>query len=175
MKVLILTFVLVLTSCSDHTLKTYKDEVPKIDLRNFFNGDIVGLGIVQNRSGKVIKRFKVDIKASWKENKAILDEQFFYSDGSKSARIWELVDIGVNNYEGRAGDVVGVANGETLGNVFYFDYTLDLPVDDTTYKVHFKDWMFLLDKNTLLARSYMSKWGINLGEVTIVMTKKGEK
>jgi hypothetical protein len=47
-------------------------------------------------------------------------------------------------------------------------------VGDTTYEVNFEDWMYLLDKNTLLARSYMNKWGFDLGEVTIVMNKKGK-
>ena len=45
-------------------------------------------------------------------------------------------------------------------------------VGDTTYKVNFADWMYLLDKDTLLARSYMNKWGFDLGEVTIVMNIK---
>ena len=77
--------------------------------------------------------------------------------------------------KGELVDVVGVASGETAGNVFYFVYDLDLPVGDTTYEVNFEDWMYLLDKNTLLARSYMNKWGFDLGEVTIVMKKKGKK
>ena len=133
----------------------------------------LALGIVQNRSGKVIKRFKVDIRAFWEGNIGYLDEKFVYSDGKKESRIWELKEISQSVYEGRADDVIGIANGETAGNAFYFEYNLDLPVGDTTYKVNFADWMFLLDKNTLLARSYMSKWGIGLGEVTIVMSKKG--
>ena len=142
-------------------------------MREFFNGEIYALGIVQDRSGQVIKRFKVDIKASWTGSKAILDEKFTYSDGTKSSRVWELKEVGSARYEGRAGDVVGVASGETAGNVFYFVYNLDLPVEETTYVVNFEDWMYLLDKNTLLARSYMNKWGFDLGEVTIVMNKKG--
>tara|TARA_Y100001970_G_scaffold286876_1_gene410116 strand:+ start:1266 stop:1700 length:435 start_codon:yes stop_codon:yes gene_type:complete len=141
-------------------------------LREFFNGNIYALGIVQNRSGKVIKRFKVDIKAFWKGNKGYLDEKFVYSDGKTESRVWELMEISQTVYEGRANDVIGIANGETAGNAFFFEYNLDLPVDDTSYKVNFEDWMFLLDKNTLLARSYMSKWGFNLGEVTIVFNKK---
>ena len=84
-----------------------------------------------------------------------------------------MKEVGSARYEGRAGDVVGVASGETAGNVFYFVYNLDLPVEETTYVVNFEDWMYLLDKNTLLARSYMNKWGFDLGEVTIVMNKKG--
>ena len=69
---------------------------------------------------------------------------------------------------------MGVASGETAGNVFYFVYDLDLPVGETTYEVNFEDWMYLMDKNTLLARSYMNKWGFDLGEVTIVMIKMGK-
>ena len=173
MKILYFILLLLISSCSDHSIRSYSDELPEIKLREFFDGKIYALGIVQNRSGKVIKRFKVDIRAFWEGNIGYLDEKFVYSDGKKESRIWELKEISQSVYEGRADDVIGIANGETAGNAFYFEYNLDLPVGDTTYKVNFADWMFLLDKNTLLARSYMSKWGIGLGEVTIVMSKKG--
>jgi len=173
MRIFLIIFLLLLSACSDHSIKSYRGEEPMINLREFFDGDIYALGIVQDRSGQVIKRFKVDIKAYWNGNKAILDEKFVYSDGTKSSRVWELKEIGASKYEGRADDVVGIASGETAGNTFYFEYDLDLPVGDTNYKVNFEDWMYLLDKNTLLARSYMNKWGFNLGEVTIVMNKKG--
>ena len=173
MRIFYIIFLLFLSSCADHSIKSYSDELPKINLREFFNGEIYALGIVQDRSGQVIKRFKVDIKSYWKGNKAILDEKFVYSDGTNSSRVWELKEIGASKYEGRADDVVGIASGETAGNAFYFEYDLDLPVGDTNYKVNFEDWMYLLDKNTLLARSYMNKWGFDLGEVTIVMNKKG--
>ncbi|MBC7538456.1 MAG: DUF3833 domain-containing protein [Bacteriovorax sp.] len=175
MKLLVFIFLLILISCSNHSASKYQNEVPKINLSEFFNGKIEGLGIVQNRSGKVIKRFNVDILASWNGNKGTLDEKFVYSDNTKSTRVWQLNEISANIYEGSAGDVLGVALGETAGNTFYFRYNLDLPVGNSSYKVHFEDWMYLLDKNTLLARSYMTKWGINLGEVTIVLTKKGNK
>ena len=174
MRIFYIIFLLFLSSCADHSIKSYSDELPKINLREFFNGEIYALGIVQNRSGRVIKRFKVDIKASWIGNKAILYEKFTYSDGTKSSRVWELKEIGPAVYEGRASDAVGVASGETAGNVFYFVYDLDLPVGETTYEVNFEDWMYLMDKNTLLARSYMNKWGFDLGEVTIVMIKMGK-
>ena len=173
MRIFLIIFLLLLSACSDHSIKSYRGEEPMINLREFFDGDIYALGIVQDRSGQVIKRFKVDIKAYWNGNKAILDEKFVYSDGTKSSRVWKLKEIGASKYEGRADDVVGIASGETAGNTFYFEYDLDLPVGDTKYKVNFEDWMYLLDKNTLLARSYMNKWGFNLGEVTIVMNKKG--
>ena len=121
-KILIAIAIFFLSSCADHSLKNYQDESPKLELRNFFNGKIYALGIVQDRSGKVIQRFKVDILATWNSNVATLDEKFSYSDGSKSTRIWELTEKDGRLYEGRAGDVVGVANGEVSGNAFFFEY-----------------------------------------------------
>jgi hypothetical protein len=173
--ILILTLLFFVTSCSNHSIDSYKDERPQVDLHNFFNGEIYALGIVQDRSGQVIKRFTVNINASWKGNVATLDEKFVYSDKQISSRIWELKETKPNVYEGRAADVVGLAKGETKGNVFYFEYLLDLPVGNTSYNITFKDWMYLLDDKTLLARSYMTKWGLKVGEVTIVMSKKALK
>jgi hypothetical protein len=172
-KVLSLLFSLFLTlGCADYGLRDYKNNEPKLDLTRFFDGELYALGIVQDRSGKVIKRFKVKMNASWIGNVAILDEDFIYSDGSKSKRVWKLRKVRDSFFSGEADDVEGKAKGEVSGNTFYFEYVLNLPVGDSTYRVKFEDWMYLLDDNTLLARSYMKKWGLSLGEVTIVMMKK---
>lgn len=162
---------LTLFSCSNHSLSHYANEEPKLNLRDFFNGQIYAQGIVQDRSGKVINRFDVDIKGSWDADEATLDEKFLYSDKTTSNRVWKLKEIGDSKYEGRAHDVIGVAKGEVAGNAFFFEYNLDVPVGKGSYKIHFEDWMYLLDNETLLARSYMTKWGFRVGEVTIVMKK----
>ena len=65
-----------ISSCTEHKISYYKNGTPKINLNEFFNGKLLAHGIVQDRSGKVIKRFKVDIKASWKDDFATLDEKF---------------------------------------------------------------------------------------------------
>lgn len=163
---------MILLSCSSHDLNDYAQESPRINLREFFDGKIKALGIVQNRSGKVIKRFEVDIIASWKGDEGVLDEKFHYSDNTKSTRVWNLKEINPNQYEARAHDVIGVAKGGVSGNAFFLEYYLDLPVGNTSYKIHFEDWMYLVDSKTILARTYMTKWGFNVGEITIVMKKE---
>ncbi len=165
---LIITLMLIM-SCSSHSLDSYKNEGPTLNLETFFNGRIKALGIVQNRAGEVVKRFTVKINARWNGDVAILDEDFVYSDGTTSKRIWTLSKNGNKEYLGTAADVVGNAEGRVSGNAFYFEYVLNVPVDEQTYEVRFSDWMYLLDKKTLLARTYMTKFGIDLGEVTIVM------
>lgn len=167
----ILLFLVSSISCSNQSLNHYQNEEPKLNLRDFFNGKIYALGIVQDRSGKIIQRFSVDIQASWNGAECTLDEKFNYSDKTKSSRVWKLTEIAPFKYVARAGDVIGEAQGEVAGNTFFFQYNLDLPVGDSRYSVHFEDWMYLLDNNTLMARSYMTKWGFKVGEVTIVMSK----
>lgn len=169
---ILLLLISTIASCSSQKLSDYSNENPKINLREFFNGKIQALGIVQNRSGKVIKRFEADIDASWVGNVGTLDEKFQYSDNTTSTRVWKLVEVSPNKYEATASDVIGTAKGETSGNAFFLEYNLNLPVGDSNYKIHFEDWMYLVDKNTLLARTYMTKWGVNVGEITIVMKRR---
>lgn len=164
-------FIFFLTSCVHHSIDMYDGEEPSLNLRDFFDGRLTAKGIVQDRNKKVIKRFIVDMKATWKNNQLTLDEDFIYSDGSKQKRIWTITEGEQKSYIGEASDVHEYAKGKVKGNAFQFDYTLLLDVDGKNYKVNFEDWMFLLDKKTLLARTYMSKFGFNLGEVTIIMTK----
>ncbi|MDQ5918264.1 MAG: hypothetical protein QG660_1376, partial [Pseudomonadota bacterium] len=38
--------------------------------------------------------------------------------------------------------------------------------------VDFDDWMFLIDDKVMLNRSFMSKWGFRLGEVSLSFTRR---
>lgn len=164
-----------LTGCSSAQVQDYKNESPKLVLEQYLNGDLEAHGFFQDRSGLITKRFKVIMKGSWKGNKGTLHEDFEYSDGTKSTRIWNLKKEGDGKYSGTASDVIGEAEGESAGNAFRWNYTLALPVGDTTYHVKFDDWMYLMNDEVMLNKSKMSKLGIYLGEVTLVFLKKKGK
>ncbi|NDH30917.1 MAG: DUF3833 family protein, partial [Betaproteobacteria bacterium] len=72
---------------------------------------------------------------------------------------------------GRAEDVVGEAIGEASGNALRWRYTLALPVDGRVWHVQFDDWMFLINDQVMINRAKMSKFGIELGEVTLSFVK----
>ena len=40
----------------------YEQQAPQFDLVEFFDGNVMAWGIVQNRSGEVVQRFIVDIE-----------------------------------------------------------------------------------------------------------------
>ena len=153
--------------------ETYLDETPAFNLEQFFAGKVKAYGIVQGRDGEVFQRFTVDINGTVDGDTITLDETFTYGigDGPKK-RIWTIVKQADGTYTGTAGDVATVARGEIFGNAFYFGYEMDLPVDDTSYRVKFDDWMWAFDESALMNRSYIRKFGITFAEVTIFMLKE---
>lgn len=172
-KILLAPFAaLILTACAGVTPQHYATEKPVLDLATYFNGTLDGYGMFQKRSGEVIKRFHVVIDARWQGDTGVLDENFVWSDGTKSRRVWTLKRQSDGRYIGTADDVVGTASGEASGNALHWKYVLALPVDGKTWHVDFDDWMFLIDERTMLNRAVMSKWGFNLGEVTLSFTQR---
>jgi len=177
LKILILICVgFLLSACAGQKISQYANEKPTLDLSEYFSGTIDAYGIFTDRSGVVKKRFTVLIQANWTvvdgKKTGVLDESFEYSDGSKQKRIWTLTEVSPGKYVGKADDVVGEALGESSGNALNWAYTLALPVDDTIYNVQFDDWMYLVNSKVMLNKAKMSKFGIELGEVTLSFYKR---
>ena len=64
---------LLTTSCTSVRLSDYADQKPHFDMQEYFNGRVVAYGIVQDRSGKVIRRMTVDMQCSWQGDTGTLD------------------------------------------------------------------------------------------------------
>ena len=163
---------LALSGCAGPQVTDYSADKPVLDLRQYFNGTLDAYGVFTDRSGKVVKRFTVVMRCTWNGDEGVLDEDFVYSDGTTQKRVWRLKHLGNGRYEGRADDVVGVAQGQTAGNAFRWGYTLALPVDGKVWEVQFDDWMYLMDQRVMLNKAAMSKFGIHLGEVTLSFVKR---
>lgn len=170
----VLVFAVALAGCTVSVDgEDYTSVSPDFNINAFFDGDVKAWGIVQDRSGKVVQRFIVDIDGRIENDTLILDESFEYGvgDGAKS-RTWRIEPDGEGRYIGRAGDIAGPAQGTEYGNAFNFHYEMDLPVDDTTYRVTFDDWFWAFNENAMMNRSYIRKFGLVMAEVTIFMQKQ---
>lgn len=171
MRWLSVVFCGLLLGCSSVKVSDYAAERPVLDLRSYFNGPVTAHGIFTDRSGKVVRRFVVQMQCTWTGDEGVLDEAFIYSDGERQRRVWRLKRLADGRYTGRADDVVGQAQGEAAGNAFNWQYTLALPVDGRVWHVQFDDWMYQMDERTMLNKAVMSKFGIRLGEVTLAFVK----
>jgi len=170
----IFIFTMLLFSCSGNSPKDYADNEPKLDIRNFLNGKVIAHGILEDRKGKVTRRFTVDMQAKWDGNKGVLDEYFTFDDGETSKRVWTIEFQDHHNFTATADDVVGIAKGQQHGNALQMQYVLDLVVDNETkksYHVTLDDWMHLIDDQTLVNKSKIKKFGITFAKLTIFFKK----
>ncbi|MFT5839437.1 MAG: hypothetical protein ACI9UT_001940 [Flavobacteriales bacterium] len=157
-------------ACSS-SLDDYENTTHVFDLPTYFDGEVTAWGIVQDYSNKLTRRFCVDIIATWQGNQGQLHETFYYNDGELQVRIWELQIADDGSVTGGASDVIGEASGGSKGMAFNWHYTLSVPVGDTEYDLFVDDWMFMMDENRMMNRSYMKKFGVTVAEVSIFFDK----
>jgi hypothetical protein len=160
-----------LFSCSANDPKIYSKNLPKFDVRDYFNGKLEAYGILKDRSGKVTKTFTVKMTGSWNGNEGKLEEDFVFSDGKVDRRVWEISVIDDNNFTAKAHDVVGIAKGQQYGNAMKMEYVLTVPVDNKKYDIKISDWLYLVDKNSLVNVSDMKKFGFKVGSLAIGFKK----
>lgn len=161
-----------LSGCSSG-IEYYKDENPKLDLQNYLDGRIDGSGIIEDWKGNVVKKFDFIADASWKDGVCTLDEHMIYYDDSKDHRIWTIKKINDHYYEGQTKDVIGIAKIHVQGNAMNWQYTMDVKVGNSTYRLNFDDWMFLMHNDVLINKNYFKKFGLTVGSLTLFMHKKG--
>ena len=171
--ILTLFLTLFLTNCvAGMKPEDFKDQKPKLVIEEFLKGNVKAYGVLQNRSGKVTRQFSADLNGKWDGKQLILDEKFNWSDGEIQNRQWKINKLTEHNYEGTAGDVVGKAKGFSYGPAFKFEYVLLVPIKGKEIKITFDDWIFKQDEKIAINRARMSKFGIKVGELTVMFVKE---
>ena len=173
--ILLIIFAQFITSCSSNSSmkpEDFKDKKPRLIIEEYLSGEVKAWGILQNRSGKVTRQFSAILVGKWDGKELILDETFNWNDGEVQKRQWKINKIDEHNYEGTAGDVVGKAKGYSYGPAFKFEYVLLVPVKGKEMKITFDDWIFKQDEKVAINRATMTKFGIKVGELTVLFQKK---
>jgi len=137
------------------------------DFRQYFDGTVLGHGLVSDRGGKPLRRFVVTMQCQWSGDTGTLNEAFVYDDGERQQRVWQVRRQPDGRYTARAADVVGEARGGPDGAAFNWRYTLKLPVRGSVYEVQFDDWMYPIDERIVINKVVMTKFGIRVGELTL--------
>jgi hypothetical protein len=161
----------VLIACSSVSVEEYEGRQPEVNLETFFDGDLVAYGIVRNRSGKVTRYFQAALKGRWENGQGTLDEIFWFDDGKKQNRLWELTTKADGQYVGTAADVDGVAMIESKGNAVRLAYRLVVPYKNKEITVSMDDWMYQVAPGVIINEAAMAKWGFNVGKITLVIMK----
>ena len=158
-------------ACSSVTVDNYSDNKPLLVPEQFFDGELSAHGIVKDHSGQVIRYFSAKIKAYWVDGIGTLDESFVFDDGEQQTRIWKLKPQPDGSYVATAGDVIGEGRMKASGNSLFLDYVLRIPYGDGTIDLRIDDRMYLVSERVLLNESVMTKWGFEVGQLTLVIEK----
>lgn len=177
MRLLIAAALIVLSACTGKP--SFDDESlssQKLNLEEFFDGELVAYGQFQDVLGTARRSFVVELHGDWDGERLRLEEDFTYEDGSTEKRIWTLTKTGPDSWIGTAPGVIGTATGEERDNRFNWRYEIDLPIPAAdgsveTLRVTFDDWMWLLSDDRLFNRAYVQRFGFDIGDVSISFEK----
>ena len=172
MRVLLIAAMLTFVGCAGVSVKDYAEVEPRFDPIEFFNGDFIAEGVIQNRSGAVTRHFVATIDAYWDEERGVLDEVFLFSDGEESERYWEFTRTGPNTWSGTAGDVVGESRLVHDGNAIQMKYRLDVPLQNgRNIVLNMDDWLYQVSDDTLINETIMRKFGFRVGKIILTIRR----
>ena len=165
-----------ISACARRDVAVLSDRQPGLDLAEFFAGDSVAYGIFEDRFGNLRRQFRVNMTGTVEGDTLTLAEDFLYDDGERADRTWVIRrtgtdDRGIVSYEGTAADVTGTARGRVAGNALNWEYDVVLNMSGSEVKVHFDDWIYRQDEDVAINRAFISKFGIEIGSVTIVFLR----
>ena len=164
------------SGCSSQKIEDLAARSPALSLESFFEGEVIAYGIFEDYSQSLSRQFRVNITGTVEGNQLTLEEDFLYDDGETQRRVWVITNLGqdaagITRYEGRADDVIGIANGHVAGNALHWRYTVALPVGDDVYHIDFDDWIYQQDEHVAINRARLLKFGIEVGAVTLAFIR----
>jgi len=168
---LLLIGISLLSACASVSVEDYAGNQPRMDVREFFDGDLSAHGVVKNRSGEVIRYFNATIDASWENGIGKLDETFYFNDGEVQKRIWFLTPDDDGQLNGTANDVIGSSVLKVAGNSLFMKYILRIDYDDDSLDLEIDDRMYRVSDRVVINESTMRKWGFTVGQIILVIEK----
>lgn len=170
-KILALMCLFMLSACSTPDVSLYADNEPKFELKEFFSGSLTAHGILKSRSGEVIRYFNARLEGSWENGVGTLAEEFLFDDGEIQNRTWTMTPDENGQYIATANDVIGFGEVKISGNALFMNYVLQVPYNDDLLEVDVDDRMYMVKKGVVMNESVMTKFGFEVGYISIVIQK----
>ncbi|MFI4967729.1 MAG: DUF3833 family protein [Gammaproteobacteria bacterium] len=171
-KAALLPAFLLLAGCSSMSAQDYEGSAPTMDMLEYFSGQVHAWGVVQSRSGKVLRRFTLKMQgAPQADGSLAMHEDLDYVDGGHETRDWSIHRLDAHHVQATANGIVGTADGEQYGDTLHLVYTLQVPMDGKTREFKVDDWFYLQADGVLVNRSYGSKWGFHAFDVLTFFQK----
>lgn len=146
-------------------------QTPTLLPEEYFRGHTRGWGMINDRFGRLRRRFVVNMVGQFTDGTLRLDEDFIYDDGKTTKRIWRVRRLTDGRYEGMADDIVGVAAGSVTGPVLRWTYRMRIDMAGRSRTFSLCDFMALQPDGMLLNRIEMRKFGIRVADVFVAFAR----
>jgi hypothetical protein len=147
---------------------------PQLKLEEFFDGSVKGFGFMHTRFGKLAQQFDISAEGPWngKTLALTLTETYQFDDGHRDNLNWQITKLSETRYRGVEDRVKGEAEGEQSAHHFRWRYVRDVPQKGgKTTRLTFDDCFYLQSPNLLMARASVSRFGFEIGVITVSYVK----
>jgi len=136
-------------------------------LESFFAGRTVGDGLFVNSWTRSERRFHVEIDGTWDGHVLALSESYAYDDGLREHKSWRLQQTAPGAFTGTYDDTIGPASVWSEGSSVRLRYKLKL----AGIALDFDETMRLSDDGSLIDTARVTKWGLPVGRLEVVMRR----
>jgi hypothetical protein len=148
---------------------------PKMEVKNFFNGDLEVFAITQDSGGKIIGSYTAKMSGKWEDNKGVLQQNFINEIGKKDSRTWLItLDSTDGTFNAIGHDVVAPVKGKQAGNALQMIYALTLSEDGKKQEINYEDNIYLVEERSAIGVSLIRKDGMSFGKSIISYKKIGK-
>ena len=143
----------------------------KFEFEKFFTGKVVATGYMCFFYPKTRKKkLKVIFKGIFKNKKLKLIEEYF-EDNLKTIREWEFEKVNKNKFFGNGKNIVNPFELHIKDNFLEMSYKFKTQFKNFDFNVDIKDHMYVINENTLINYTKISKFLIPIAETQLLYTK----
>ena len=149
----------------------YNKKLPTFSMESYFSNKVTALGYMTFFYPlKTIKDIKIAFSGKFQDNTLTLKENYTDND-SKVLRVWSFKKQSNSLYIGKESNVKGIIKVSIDRNKLNMKYKFNTNYKKIYFSVNVKDSMYLVDKETLINKTIISKYGITLAESFLVYKK----
>lgn len=153
-------------------IERYRHTQPALDLREFFQGNLTGFGIIEDISGKVMARYTSDITASWQGDTLTLHEDTLYDHGGREQRTLAMTCDAQDNLTCAAPDIAAGARGRIRGNAAQLRYHMTRTIQGRSMGFGIDEWVYRVDAKHMVKKIRMHKLGFTVARMTVGIYKR---
>ena len=141
------------------------------EFEKFFTGKVIANGYMCFFYPKTKKKkLKVIFKGVFKNKKLKLLEEYF-EDNLKTIREWQFEKIDKNKFIGNGKNIANPFELDIKDNFLEMSYKFKTKFKNINFNVHVKDCMYVINENTLLNYTRISKFLIPIAETQLLYEK----